>query len=260
MLYGEEGDFPTKYIVKADRELRWDTVRMEKGVSYPLLRILPVDPKKPPKKAYWKHEAVIFGFEPVESLFEGQPKVSKNANGETVAEYVVPAGELHVGQHQRVVFDTAGRVESIAYQDPPTAKNHWNEVWTASDYAQANKGWVPKTITRKVFLGDRLGNSKNYKLAKLETGPSVLEKWFADSVSGPTFVQDSRYHGESVKYFTRDKFLSDEEVERRASVLASQVRAVQRPRSPWKVVGTGLILLGVALLIWKVGWSRKQSG
>ena len=51
-LYGEhaEGGLPTKYIVKADRELKWDTIRTEKGVSYPILRILPVDPKNPPKK------------------------------------------------------------------------------------------------------------------------------------------------------------------------------------------------------------------
>ena len=125
---------------------------------------------------------------------------------------------------------------------------------------RANEGWVPKNITRKLSVGGKLSNTRDYNMTKLETGPPVLKKWFADRVSEPTFVTDFRYHGLTVHCFTRDKLLSDEEVKRRAKAIAGQNRPLRFPGSPWKTAGIGLILLGAVLLIWKVGWSRKQSG
>ena len=246
-------------IVKPDRESKWYGSMKKNGIAYPILSILPINREKPPKKAGFKAQAAILGFEPFASLFAGVPTATSGPEGDTVLEFVVPAGERNAGRRQAVILDSQGRIRSIAYKDAITTINPWNELWTASDYVRANKGWVPKTMTRRLHTGKTLRNSIDYKLTKLEIGLPVLKRWFTDGVREPTLVEDSRYHGVTVHYFTKDKLLSDEEVERRAKILASRQQPMWRLKSPWKVVGTGLILLGAVLLIRKLGWPRKRS-
>ena len=255
----EAPHIPVITIVKPDRWFRWDSARVENNKSYPCLTVFPINSKYPPEKLVFEIEAVIFGFEPVEYLLRGVPTSTSSPNGDTILKYVVPASEPLAGDRRTLVLDKEGRIKTFTWGVRPEAKKQCISVWTVSDYVRANKGWVPGRITRTFHKQNVLINKIDYKLTKLETGKPVVDKWFLNKVNEPTFVTDYRYHGVWVEYFTKDKLLSDKEVERRASAIAGRDKPLRIPRSPWKVVGTGLILLGIALLIWKAGWPRKQS-
>ena len=261
ILYGMRGkdmSVPNYFIVKPTGWMKCDSSKPIKGNEYPILEILPIDPKDPPKKAEWKQEAAILGFESLEILFEGQPTVTKKADGCMALEYLVPSEQHHNAERKTVVLDKEGRIISISNQESSQAEGRWDEKWTVSDYRPAGKGWVPGIITRKLYIGKKLTNTLDYKLTKIETGQPVINKWFSNRVQGPTIVEDSRFNGVKVKYFTRDKLLSDKEVMRRAKLQANTGRPVMGPKSSTKALGILFLLVGVGLLIWGLGRPKKK--
>ena len=258
-LYGKRNkDMPTSYIVKPDREFRYDSAMLVKEKEYPILSIRSIDPKEPPKKAQRRQEAAIFGFEPLETLFEGQPTVNKKPDGTTVLDLIVPAEKRRAVARQTITLDKEGRIISISYQGAAKDEGRWDEKWTISDYRPVGKGWVPGIITRRLHIGKELVNSLDYKLTKIETGKPVINKWFSNRVQGPTLVEDFRFNNLKVKYFTRNKLLSDKEVMRRAELQTNINRPVVKPRSLIRVFGVLLLLTGVGLLIWGLGRPKKK--
>ena len=249
---------PNRTIIKPDRLFSWSAVRMDKNRSIPILKISSIDSANPPKKADQEEESVIFGFQPLKDVLKKEPKVSRHPNGDTAIEFETPASEHRAKRHYTVLLDQEGRIKSYL-TEVGTGTNAGKSIWTASDYVQANEGWVPKAITRRLTRGNTLYHSLECKLVKLETGKLVLDEWFSDKVNEPTFVEDSRYYDVTVKYFTRDKLLTDKEVERRAKALAGQAQPFRFTGSIWRTAGIGLILLGAIVLIWRFGWPKKAS-
>lgn len=260
ILYAYQWDerIPNRTILKPDKMFKWDLITKKQKKYFPILRISPTNPTNPPKTVDYEEEAVIFGFQTLKDLFKTEPKVSQHANGDATLEYEVNLGEHRSKRHYTIVLDQEGRIKSYLTV-VGTGTNAGKSVWTASNYVQANGGWIPKTITRRLTKGQTLYNSLDYKLIKLETGKPVLDEWFSDKVNGPTFVEDSRYRGMTVKYFTNDKLLSDREVERRALALAGQESTLRYPISFPRAIGIALLLVGVALLVWRFGWLRNQQ-
>ena len=249
--------FLPSFTLEADRQLHLLSVVEKNGRYYPSLSVKSVDVKRSLPGGLYPEEVIIFGFEPLESLFKGKPRVTRRTDGETVLEFVSTV-ESYRKRYQKVILDREGRITYIfdLYRDPV---NHSDDTWTASDFVKANDGWIPGTITRRCHQQGKVWTTKDCKLIKLETGSKVIDRWFSHKVDQPTFVRDSRYHGVIVRYFTKDKLLSDEEVKRRAKAIAGQNRPLRFPGSPWKTAGILLILLGAVLLIRKLGWPRKSK-
>lgn len=250
--------FMPRCIVKTDRQLMLQSVIDKNGHSYQRMKIRPVDAKNPPEKITNQAEAVIFGLEAVESLFQGKSYVTKGAGGQTISGPIT-IESTGTNLHTKAVIDAYGRIALISISDQGHGGSS-SDVWTASDFVRANKGWVPKVATRRYIINNKIWATRNYKLTKLETGQKVIDKWFLDKVDQPTFVYDSRYNGVTIKYFTKDRLLPDDEVERRARSLVASQNPLRLPKNPWRIGGILLITIGTVVLIRRVGWPKRRNG
>ena len=257
-----EDDVLVRNTIKTDRLLSWNKTRSYKNKDYPIIEISNISAENPPQRANFGQEPVIFGFEPPESLFTGadKPKVTKEPDGSTKLSFSKSNGYPYP-ERQVVILDKGGRITSITHESAGKTENRQVETWTASNYVKANKGWIPKTISRKFSKGKTLINNIDLSLTKLETNPSAVNEWFGNKVPEPSFVEDSRFCEVTVKYFTKDKFLPDEEVKRRASMIAANrdQKVWKQPESPLRIAGIVLITLGIAISVWKLGWPKKLA-
>ena len=244
-------------VVKPDRVYNWDTWVPKGNEKLPAVTIVHSDNNNPLQKPL-ASEGVIFGFQALEDqiFIYGKPMFAKRTNEDIVYSYDDPrignASEMNT-----VVLDKQGRFVSSVLKTISKNGNATVSMWTASNYVKCNQGWIPKIITRKHYKGKLLTDWDYSHLGRLETDGPIFDRWFGDIVPEPAFVDDSRF-GRKVFYFTRSKFLSDEEVKRRAEALASQDRPLSKP-SPMKIAGVLLILIGAAVFIRRIGWPNKAS-
>ena len=243
-------------VVKPDRVYSWEAWVKKGGIEHPAVRIIPFDPKDESSKVV-RWEGIIFGFEPLEwrIFVHGTPANTKHSNGDTV--YYESLKRGNATGLTTVVFDKYGRFTTSSFNITRQNEDVSLITWIASNYIKCNQGWIPKTIIRKNYENQLLTDWDYYHLDNLETNGPVFDRWFGDKVPEPAFVDDSRFDPK-VLYFTRNKFLSDEEVKRRSEALASQDRPLSKP-SPMKIVGVLLILIGAAVFIRRIGWPNKAS-
>lgn len=250
-------DYMPRYILCSDKQLDYRSLVQKNRAYYQELTIYPINATNPPKEIIIKLEAVLFGFEPMAILFNGKPQVTRQANGHTLFD-LTTVEDVDMKRIQKVIVDDKGRIvfSSNSRKGP---RGSMSDTWVMSDFVKANNRWIPGTIERVYLVNNALWNKMSYKLIKLDVGSDVAEKWFSDRVYQATFVSDSRFYGVTVKYFTKNRLLSDEEIKQKAKTLAASKNPLHHPRKPWKTAGIFLVLLGVAILIRRFGWPKKAS-